>query len=164
MFDVLAFVFAGGGVPPLPQWPLLRRRLYAQGFAPRAIDRALAWLVELLPDPMDAIHATALTSATPNTPQDDPAPCAPTSIRVLSAWEQQRLGSENWGYLCHLHATGVLSQQCLHLVLDRATAASPIPLRKEDLLLVVAMVLWSRRAPAVAPRDARWVAGGMGWH
>jgi Smg protein len=133
MFEVLVFVYEhywrGEACPELQ---LLERKLSAQGFEPEQIHEALAWL--------DGLNFAAQNAAA----EPSPAIAAdPSSLRVYSPAEQERLGAECLGFIAFLAGAGVLPPTMRELVIDRAMAAPGDVVTLDDLKIIVLMVYWS---------------------
>lgn len=146
MFDVLVFVYEnywhGDACPELAH---LERKLSAVGFDPEEIQDALTWLDDL------NLAARGLKPPTPGntplscTPLSDVASWAPSadSMRIYSIPEQNHLGSDCLGFITFLETAGALSANVRELVIDRAMAATSVPLPLDDLKIIVLMVFWS---------------------
>ncbi|BCO29407.1 protein Smg [Rhodoferax lithotrophicus] len=141
MFEVLAFVYDnywyGDTCPALPT---LQRKLNQVGFADDEIVPALVWLEELKRASQNML--TSKWSADPWAQSTFLQPSAST-MRVLSAAEQNHLGCDGWSYLLFLVSVGALPQARFELVMDRVMATPDAPMELDDLKLIVLMVYWS---------------------
>jgi Smg protein len=127
MFEVLVYLYENYWRPDAcPDHDQLTRKLSAVGFETDEIQEALSWL--------DGLAETAQTHADAQ---------APTSLRVYSAVEVERLGEESIGFISFLESAGVLPPTMREMVMDRASAAGQSPLALEDLKVIVLMVFWS---------------------
>ena len=127
MFDVLVYLYENYWRPDAcPDHAQLTRKLSAVGFESDEIEEALSWLDGL---------ASAAQSYTGEQ--------SPTSLRVYSPAEQERLGEASIGFISFLESAGVLPPPMREMVIDRATAISGTPLGLEDLKIIVLMVFWS---------------------
>lgn len=137
MFEVLVFVYEnywrGDACPELHQ---LERKLSAHGFEPDEIHDALVWL--------DGLNVAAQNISLPAEPPPAWAPeQSPTSMRVFSVSEQDRLGAACLGFISFLEGSGVLPPALREIVVDRAMAAGidgEMPL--DALKIIVLMVYW----------------------
>ncbi len=137
MYEVLVFVYENyGGGDGCPDRQQLGRRLSSAGFERGDIVQALQWL-----DGLDCAANGICLKPQPDTP---PAswPAAADSLRVYSAMERDRLGSEGISCLMFLEEAGALSAELREVVIDRALAASDEPLPLEVLKVIVMMVYW----------------------
>ena len=145
MFEVLVFVYENyWRGDACPQWERLERKLSAVGFEAEEIREALTWLSDLAVATRDT--QSLGRSAPPVLPpavQGASFDPSPASMRVYSAAEQYRLGSECLGFISFLGSSGVLSAHMRELVVDRAMASSADVLCLEDLKIIVLMVYWS---------------------
>jgi Smg protein len=146
MFEVLVFVYENyWRGDACPETAHLERKLNLVGFDADEIQDALTWLndlnlaargLELTPlqddavNPPPSMHAHAMAQS-------------PLSIRVYSAAEQYRLGSEGLGFITFLETSGALSTPMRELVLDRAMATPGNQIQLVDLKVIVLMVFWS---------------------
>ena len=127
MFEVLVYLYENYWRPDAcPDHEQLSRKLSAVGFESDEIQDALSWL--------DGLSATAQAQA--QTQQ-------PTSMRVYSDAERERLGEESIGFISFLESAGVLPPTMREMVIDRASAVGQWPLALEDLKVIVLMVFWS---------------------
>ena len=127
MFDVLVYLYENYWRPDAcPDHDQLTRKLSAVGFETDEIQDALSWL--------DGLAETA---------QAYTADQAPSSLRVYSHAEIDRLGEDSVGFVSFLESAGVLPPAMREMVIDRATAADNCPLALEDLKVIVLMVFWS---------------------
>jgi Smg protein len=136
MFEVLVFVYEnywrGDECPELQQ---LGRKLSAHGFEPQEIHDALAWL--------DGLNLAAQqTVVAPAAADTLPASQSPSSMRVYSVAEQDRLGAECLGFVSFLESAGVLPPAMREIVVDRAMATGE-PVDLDELKIIVLMVYWS---------------------
>jgi Smg protein len=136
MFEVLVFVYEnywrGDECPELQQ---LGRKLSAHGFEPQEINDALAWL--------DGLNLAAQqTVVAPSAADTLPASQSPSSMRVYSVAEQDRLGAECLGFVSFLESAGVLPPAMREIVVDRAMATGE-PVDLDELKIIVLMVYWS---------------------
>ena len=137
MFEVLVFVYEnywrGDACPELHQ---LERKLSAHGFEPDEIHDALVWL--------DGLNVAAQNISLPPEPLPEWVPeQSPTSMRVFSVSEQDRLGAACLGFISFLEGSGVLPPALREIVVDRAMAAGidgEMPL--DALKIIVLMVYW----------------------
>ncbi len=132
MFEILAYVFENyvhaNSVVTLPA---LQRQLFSLHFDQHVIERALLWLQDLKTQAHQLVEHPVVPDRTAR------------SMRILASWEQKRLGTDNWAYLCFLQSIGKLSDAKLELVLDRVTATPAALLSLQDLKLIILMVYWS---------------------
>jgi Smg protein len=146
MFDVLVFVYENyWRGDACPQSDHLERKLNAVGFEPQEIHDALIWLNGLsvatrgtelaVADAAPDVFARPYSGATLDQ--------SPTSMRVYSVAEQNRLGSECLGFISFLVSAGVLPAPMREIVVDRAMASNADSLCLEDLKIIVLMVYWS---------------------
>jgi Smg protein len=127
MFEVLVYLYENYWRPDAcPDHEQLSRKLSAVGFESDEIQEALSWL--------DGLSETAQAQA------DDQRP---TSIRVYSEAERERLGEDSIGFVSFLESAGVLPPTMREMVIDRASAVGQSPLALEDLKVIVLMVFWS---------------------
>jgi Smg protein len=128
MFEVLVYLYENYWRPDAcPDHDQLTRKLSAVGFETDEIQEALSWL--------DGLAETAQQA------QADAQ--APTSLRIYSATEIERLGEESIGFISFLESAGVLPPTMREMVMDRASAVGQSPLALEDLKVIVLMVFWS---------------------
>jgi Smg protein len=131
MFEVLLYLFENYFNPEAcPQSDALVRKLSAVGFERDDIDEALDWLDGLSEVTSDAI----------------PQGFHDGAVRVYSAFEYERLGSDAIGFLAFLESAGVLDHVLRELIIDRAVAIGDSPISIEQLKVVVLMILWSQEA------------------
>ncbi len=127
MFEVLVYLYENYWRPDAcPDHDQLTRKLSAVGFESDEIEEALSWL--------DGLSETAQSQAQRQ---------QPTSIRVYSEVERERLGDESIGFISFLESSGVLPPTMREMVVDRASAVGESPLALEDLKVIVLMVFWS---------------------
>lgn len=127
MFEVLVYLYENYWRPDAcPDHDQLTRKLAAVGFESDEIDEALSWL--------DGLSETAQSQAGRQ---------QPTSIRVYSEVERERLGDDSIGFIRFLESSGVLPPAMREMVVDRASAVGEAPLALEDLKVIVLMVFWS---------------------
>lgn len=127
MFEVLVYLYENYWRPDAcPDHDQLTRKLSAVGFESDEIQEALSWLDGL------AESAQAYAGAQ-----------APTSMRVYSPVEVDRLGEDSIGFISFLESAGVLPAPMREIVVDRATAVGQAPIALEDLKVIVLMVFWS---------------------
>jgi Smg protein len=127
MFEVLVYLYENYWRPDAcPDHDQLTRKLSAVGFESDEIEEALSWL--------DGLSETAQSQAQRQ---------QPTSIRVYSEVERERLGDESIGFITFLESSGVLPPTMREMVVDRASAVGESPLALEDLKVIVLMVFWS---------------------
>jgi Smg protein len=127
MFEVLVYLYENYWRPDAcPDHDQLTRKLSAVGFETDEIQEALSWL--------DGLAETAQAQADAQ---------APTSLRIYSAVEIERLGEESIGFISFLESAGVLPPTMREMVMDRASAVGESPLALEDLKVIVLMVFWS---------------------
>lgn len=127
MFEVLVYLYENYWRPDAcPDHDQLTRKLSAVGFETDEIQEALSWL--------DGLTETAQAHADAQ---------SPTSVRVYSATEVERLGEESIGFISFLESAGVLPPTMREMVMDRASAVGESPLALEDLKVIVLMVFWS---------------------
>ena len=127
MFEVLVYLYENYWRPDAcPDHDQLTRKLSAVGFETDEIQEALSWL--------DGLAETAQAQADAQ---------APTSLRIYSAAEIERLGEESIGFISFLESAGVLPPTMREMVMDRASAVGQSPLALEDLKVIVLMVFWS---------------------
>ncbi|CAN5195072.1 DUF494 domain-containing protein [soil metagenome] len=131
MFEVLLYLFENYFNPEAcPQSDALVRKLSAVGFEKDDIDEALDWL--------DGLSEVA-SEAVPHGFHDD-------AVRVYSAFEYERLGTDAIGFLAFLESAGVLDPVLRELIIDRAVAIGDSPISIDQLKVVVLMILWSQEA------------------
>ena len=127
MFEVLVYLYENYWRPDAcPDHDQLSRKLSAVGFESEEIEEALSWL--------DGLSATTQASAGDQ---------RPTSVRVYSDAERERLGDDSIGFISFLESAGVLPPAMREMVVDRASATGHSPLALEDLKVIVLMVFWS---------------------
>jgi Smg protein len=127
MVEVLVYLYENYWRPDAcPDHDQLTRKLSAVGFESDEIEEALSWL--------DGLSETAQSQAQRQ---------QPTSIRVYSEVERERLGDESIGFITFLESSGVLPPTMREMVVDRASAVGESPLALEDLKVIVLMVFWS---------------------
>ena len=127
MFEVLVYLYENYWRPDAcPDHDQLTRKLSAVGFESDEIQEALSWL--------DGLAVTAEAGT---------AEQQPTSMRVYSQSEIERLGEESISFVSFLESAGVLPPAMREMVIDRATAVGSGPLPLEDLKVIVLMVFWS---------------------
>jgi Smg protein len=127
MFEVLVYLYENYWRPDAcPDHDQLTRKLSAVGFETDEIQEALSWL--------DGLAETAQTTTGEQ---------QPTSMRVYSPAEIERLGEESVAFVSFLESAGVLPPTMREMVIDRATAVGSGPLALEDLKVIVLMVFWS---------------------
>ena len=127
MFEVLVYLYENYWRPDAcPDHGQLSRKLSAVGFESDEIEEALSWL--------DGLSETAQAQA-----EDQ----QPTSIRIYSEAERERLGEDSIGFISFLESSGVLPPPMREMVIDRASAVGQSPLALEDLKVIVLMVFWS---------------------
>ena len=126
MFEVLVYLYENYWRPDAcPDNNQLSRKLSAVGFESDEIAEALSWLDGL----SQTVHGRAGDQR-------------PTSVRVYSDAERERLGDESIGFISFLESAGVLPPAMREMVVDRAFAAGHCPLALEDLKVIVLMVFW----------------------
>jgi Smg protein len=127
MFDVLVYLYENYWRPDAcPSHDQLTRKLSAVGFESDEIQEALTWL--------DGLAQAAESYAGEQSTR---------GMRVYTAAEQDRLGTESIGFVGFLEAAGVLPPPMREIVIDRAMASAAGPLELEDLKIIVLMVFWS---------------------
>ncbi len=127
MFDVLVYLYENYWRPDAcPEHRQLSRKLTAVGFESDEIQDALIWL--------DGMAETAPAYTDEQSSR---------SMRVYTERETEHLGEESIGFISFLESAGVLPPAMRERVIDRASAASEIPLALEDLKVIVLMVFWS---------------------
>jgi Smg protein len=142
MFEVLVYVYEnywrGNACPELPH---LERKLNAIGFEADEIRAALRWL-----DGLNLAAQSTLWLA------DSPAGEAvdrlassqtPSSMRIYSVKEQDRLGAACLGFINFLETAGVLPASMREIVIDRAMAVPSDQVELDDLKIIILMVYWS---------------------
>ncbi len=132
MFEVLAFVYEnylGGETRPEPSH--LERKLSAVGFESDEIHEAMDWLTGL--------HQVSRQE--PTTPWlIEPHP---HSLRVYSAPEQKKLGTQCMGFLSFLASCTALTTHMREAIIDRAMATPASPVALDDFKIIVLLVFWS---------------------
>lgn len=148
MWDVLVYVYENYWAPDqCPAPAQLTRKLSAIGFESDEIEDALSWL-EGLVERTGALNPI-VTNDTPRAavaPRPPLAPAttgAPPALRIYTADERERLGTEGLEFLGFLESAGVLSAHLREVVIDRVAAAGAGPLPLADLKIIVLMVFWS---------------------
>ncbi len=127
MFEVLVYLYENYWRPDAcPDHDQLTRKLSAVGFESDEIEEALSWL--------NGLSQTTQSKAERQ---------HPSSIRVYSEVERERLGDDSIGFVSFLESSGVLPPTMREMVLDCASAVGESPLALEDLKVIVLMVFWS---------------------
>ena len=127
MFEVLVYLYENYWRPDAcPDHDQLTRKLSAVGFETDEIQEALSWL--------DGLAETAEAYSGEQ---------GPSSMRVYSPAEIERLGEDSIGFVSFLESAGVLPAPMREMVVDRASAVGESPLALEDLKVIVLMVFWS---------------------
>ncbi len=149
MFEVLVFVYENywrGDACPEPHQ--LQRKLSAVGFEADEIHEAMDWLSGLNLAAQNS--RSSAPEAPPRTeqqdePDDEPLILlqSPTSLRVYSVAEQDRLGASCLGFIIFLESSGVLPASMREIVIDRAMAVSGEQMLLDDLKIIILMVYWS---------------------
>lgn len=104
--------------------------LLEEGFQKADISKALAWL-----DNLANLHE--------QNPQSKTQLAQPTSLRVYSKIEQQRLQSDCQGYISYLEQASILNTHTREIVIDCAMALDINTLKLEDLKWLILMVLYN---------------------
>ena len=119
----------------------LRKSLRHAGFADGQIDRAFAWLDELVaqhdPDGSDALESSR-------------------SFRVYSEAEAGRLDADCRGFMLHLEQTGVLGADERERIMDRVMALDMDEMSLAELKWIVLMVMFNRPG---SEADFNWKEG-----
>jgi len=107
----------------------LRVELQQAGFHQRQISKAFDWLEGLtdLQDRADVIPATR-----------------PSSIRIYTDKEREKLNTESRGFLLFLENVGVLDNAAREMVIDRVMALDADEVDMDQLKWVVLMVLFNQ--------------------
>lgn len=129
--DVLIFIYEHlkePGSPTTPSQRVLREELNEAGFPDGEIDKALAWLDELVSTPLP------LDILSPGT----------HSFRMFSAEEMRHLDTNARGLMLVLEQSGLLSRACRELVLERVLALDTPQIGIEELRWIILMVLANR--------------------
>lgn len=146
MFEVLVFVYENyWHGDACPESAHLERKLSMVGFDADEIQDALTWLNDLRraahgflqPDTSSDHESASPLSMIQGIEQ------SPLSMRVYSANEQERLGSQCLGFINFLESAGVLPAHMRELVIDRAMAIPEDSVPLDDLKIIVLMVYWS---------------------
>lgn len=133
MFDVLVYLYETYYRPDAcPDSPALMKKLSAVGFEEKEISEALGWLTDLTEANSVLATGTAL------------APAVPAGFRVYASRERDVLGTVSIGFLHFLESANVLDASQREVVVDRALAASSVPISLDKLKVIVLMVLWSQ--------------------
>jgi len=107
----------------------LRQQLRAVGFPSTQISKAFDWLEGLNKAP-EAVPVYSMTT--------------PTSIRVFSADEVQKLDLHARGYLIFLEQIGVLDAATRELIIDRVMALENEEIDLDQMKWVILMVLFNQ--------------------
>jgi Smg protein len=126
MFDLLGYLYEPYWRPDAcPDSGQLMRKLSAVGFEQDEIHEALRWL--------DGLQLAS---------DEKPLDSAPSSSRVYSPEELERLGVDALGILQFLESAGVLSPALREVVLGRVSALPAGPVALDDFKVVLLMVFW----------------------
>lgn len=132
MFDVLVYLYENyGAFETCQDATALGRSLADAGFDDEEIRDAIAWLQGL-----------ARIVQLSGSKRLDQA----RGLRVYSASEFSRLGTDAIGFLASLDAAGQLTATQREIVIERALAITETPLSVATLKIIVLMVLWSHAA------------------
>lgn len=104
--------------------------LLEEGFQKSEISKALAWINNLA-----NLHQ--------DNPQNKTQLAQPTSQRIYSQIEQQRLASDCQGYLYYLEQADILNTHTREVVIDCAMSLDIVTLPLEDLKWLILMVLYN---------------------
>lgn len=130
MIDILVYLFENyADFADQPQPDALARKLNALGFAEHDISRALHWLTELQQAPRHPLPATS------------------NALRIYTAQEHAKLGTDALSFLCFLEAAGVVDATLRELIIERALPLPDDPIDFEEFKIIVLMVLWCRETP-----------------
>lgn len=134
VFDVLMYLFDNylddaGDMDP--DQDALMIELTQAGFPSGEVNKAFTWLEEL----------SELREALPIGMVAEPRP---TSLRVFTSEEQEKMPVECRGLIMRLQQQGVLDPASRELVIDRAMALEPEEVDSEQLRWVILMVLFNR--------------------
>ena len=134
VFDVLMYLFDNyldDAGDTDPDQDALMVELTQAGFPSGEINKAFTWLEELS-ELREALPIGMVAEA------------RPTSQRVFSPEEQEKMPLECRGLLLRLEQQGVLDPASRELIIDRAMALEPEEVDAEQLRWVVLMVLFNR--------------------
>lgn len=104
--------------------------LLEEGFQKSEISKAIAWLNNLA-----NLHQ--------DNPQSKTQLAQPTSLRIYSQLEQQRLEGDCQGYLYYLEQADILNTHTREVVIDCAMSLDIATLPLEDLKWLTLMVLYN---------------------
>jgi len=132
MFDVLVFLYENcGAFDACGDEAAVSRQLEEAGFLDEEISAAIDWLREL---------AHLVRADAPG------ASARAGSVRVFTAHELARLGTEAAGFIAFLDAAGQLTPAQREIVIERAVALDDTPVPLPALKIIVLMVLWSQES------------------
>lgn len=127
MIDILVYLFENYyDFNAHPKPAALARKLSAVGFEEGEISVALDWL-----DGLKSAHIAEFS-------------CSPHAVRIYTADEQSRLGSDCIHFVAFLEAAGVLTPTLRELVIERGMMLEDDPVPLDRFKVIVLMVLWSR--------------------
>lgn len=127
MIDILVYLFENYSDFSLhPKPAALARKLNAAGFDKGEVSDALGWLAGL---------KSARIAEFPGQRR---------SLRIYTAEEQRKLGTECLGFILFLEAAEVLTPALRELVIERGSMLDEMPLPLAKFKIIVLMVLWSR--------------------
>lgn len=130
LFDVLIYLFENymdSEDEIVPDLENLRGELLQAGFHKPEINKAFDWIESLA-----------------DTPLTVPVGSTPSSFRIFSESEENRLGPECRGMLFYLEQSGILNASNREVVLDRLMALDDEELSLDQVKWVVLMVLFSQ--------------------
>lgn len=132
ILDILMYLFENymnDDIEPDKDEESLRDELQQAGFHNRQISKAFEWLEGL----------TALQDRNGHIPAKKPS-----SIRIYTAQEIEKLAAECRGFLLFLESVGVLDNGTREMVIDRVMALDSDEVDMDQLKWVVLMVLFNQ--------------------
>ncbi len=133
MFDVLVYLYETYYRPDAcPDSAALAKKLSAVGFEEEEISKALGWLTDL---------AEATHELSDQYPQQT---AFSFGTRIYVASELDTLGTAAIGFVQFLESAKVINPIQREIVIERALAASEVPITLDKLKVIVLMVLWSQ--------------------
>lgn len=133
MFDVLVYLYETYYRPDAcPDSAALAKKLSAVGFEEEEISKALGWLTDLA----ETTHELA--------DQYPRQTVFSHGTRIYAAQELDALGTAAVGFVQFLESAKVINPIQREIVIERALAASEMPISLDKLKVIVLMVLWSQ--------------------
>ena len=128
--NLIAKYVLGAEDAPINEQELVAE-LMSVGFEAEEINDAFSWMETVsLQSPADRLTESALQP--------------PQTYRMFTPEEQQALSTEGIGFLVKVRAMGLLSDDILEEVIDRAVRAAEDPLSLQEVKMITALTMLSR--------------------